>query len=90
LEVVNRPRFGSIGCRYRRPHSKGFHVSLLPRPTVQKGFGLERTWEPIQLVDFSRGEKASRDFEILRLRPDVFEINADAGIRGDADQSEVS
>src|SRR6266478_4004258 len=86
-----------IGCqgdrktiqRYRETLAIGFKVSLLLCPTTEKGFGVEMARESTQIVNFSCREETPRDIGVIRLRPDVFEINADVGGSGEGDEGKT-
>jgi hypothetical protein len=90
-------RMRRIGCqgnrktiqRYREALATGFQVSLLLCPTIEKGFGVEMAGESMQLVDFNCREEAPRDFGVITLGPDTFEINADVGVSGDRDEGKT-
>src|SRR5207237_638880 len=73
----------------RETLAQSLHVGLLFCPTAEERLGMEGTWEPVQLVNFSRREKAPREFGPIGLLPDQFDINANLGIRGDRDEGEV-
>jgi len=75
--------------RSRETLATGFKVSLLHCPTSEKGFGVEMARESSQIVDFSCREETPRDIGVIRLRPDVFEINADVGGSGDGDEGKT-
>src|SRR5206468_6563205 len=45
--------------------------------------------ESHQIVNFSCREEAPRDIGVIRLRPDVFDIDADAGVGGDGDEGQT-
>src|SRR5688572_8472172 len=72
--------------RYRETLATGFEVSLLLCPTTEKGFRVEMARERTQILNFSYREKVPRDLGVIRLRPDVFEINADVGASSDGDE----
>ena len=55
----------------------------------QDGFGIEVSRESIQIVDFRSREEMPRDVGGIRLRPDVFEIDADVGVGGDGDEGKI-
>ncbi len=86
-----------IGCqgnsktiqRYRETVATGLQVSLLLGPTTDKGFGVKMARESSQLINFSCCEEAPRDFRVIGLRPDVFEIGADVGVSGDGDEGKT-
>jgi len=42
------------------------------------------------MVDFSHREEAPRDLHVIRLRPNVFKIDANAGVSGDGDESKTA
>jgi hypothetical protein len=75
--------------RYRETLATGLEVSLLLRPTTEKGFGVEMARESAQIIDFSCREETPRDIGVIRLRSDVFEIDADVGGRGDGDEGQT-
>src|SRR5258705_9206173 len=70
----------------REALATGFEVSLLLCPTTEKGFGVEMARESTQIVNFSCREEVPRDIGVIRLRPDVLDINADVGGSGDGDE----
>ena len=86
-----------IGCqghrkaiqRYRETLATGFEVSLLLGPTTEKGFGVEMARESRQIVSFSCREEMPRDIGVIRLLPDVFDIDADVGGSGDGDEGQT-
>ena len=86
-----------IGCegnrktiqRYRETLATGFQVSLLLGPAADEGFGVKLLRQSDQLVDLSCREEAPRDFRVIGVRPDVFDINADIGVSGDGDERET-
>jgi len=41
------------------------------------------------MVNFSRREELPRDVGVIRLRPDVLDIDADVGMRGDGDEGKI-
>jgi hypothetical protein len=45
--------------------------------------------ESIQMVDFRCREEMPRDVGGIRLRLDVFEIDADVGVGGDGDEGKI-
>ena len=45
--------------------------------------------ESTQIVNFICREETPRDIGVIGLRPDVFEINADAGGSGDGDEGKT-
>ena len=45
--------------------------------------------ESSQIVNFSGREETARDIGVIRVRPDVFEINADVGDSGDGDEGKT-
>ena len=87
----------AIGChgnrkaiqRYREALATGFQVGLLLCPTTEKGFSVEIARDSLQVVDFSGGEEASRDFGVITWGPDIFEINADVAASGDSDEGKT-
>src|SRR5437773_3420068 len=42
-----------------------------------------------QLLDFRCREEVPRELRVIRLRPDIFEIDADVGLGGDGDQGKT-
>jgi hypothetical protein len=72
-----------VGCE---PFATGLKVSFLLCPTTEKSFGMEMARESGQIATFSSREETPRDLGAFRLRPDVFEINPDAGGIGDGDE----
>src|SRR2546425_2921148 len=42
-----------------------------------------------QLLDFRCREEVPRELRVIRLRPDVFEIDADVGLSGDGDEGKT-
>src|SRR5437016_9645904 len=75
--------------RYRETLATGFEVSLLLCPTTEEGFGVEMARESHQILNFNCGKETPRDFGGIRLRPDVFEIDADVGGGGDGDEGQT-
>jgi hypothetical protein len=51
--------------------------------------GVEVAREPVQTVNFSCRKEVPRDFRVITLRPDVFEINADVGVSSDGDEGKI-
>ena len=89
MDGVDRPtrsRSDVVGRGILETLATGLHVSLSLRPIPEKGLGLEMAREPAQLVHLRRGEEAPGDFGLIGLRADAFEIHADVGAAGDADQ----
>src|SRR5205085_2928046 len=76
---------GSRFIKERETLAPSFHVGLLFCPTDEKGLGMKGRWEPVQLVNFSRREKAPGDCGPIGLLPDQFDINANLAILGDRD-----
>src|SRR5215211_6812635 len=76
--------------RYRETLAAGFKVCLLLCPTTEKAFGEEMAGESKQIVNFSCREETPRDIGVIRLHPDVFEINADVGGGSDGDDGKIA
>src|SRR6267154_2668475 len=75
--------------RQRETAATGLHVSLLLRPTTEEGLGEEMVGKNTQLPDFRCREEVPRELRVIRLRPDVFEIDADVGLSGDGDEGKT-
>src|SRR5439155_9102105 len=67
----------------------GLHVRLLLRPTTDEGLGVKVVGKSAQLVDFSCREEVPREFRVILLRPDVFDIDADVGLSGDGNEGKT-
>ena len=94
VEGGQRPAPGQKGVgsrliKEREALAPSFHVGLFFCPTTEKGLGMKGRWEPVQLVNFSRREKAPGDCGPIGLLPDQFDINANLAILGDRDEGEV-
>src|SRR6266404_7598981 len=76
--------------RYRETLATGLEVSLLLCPKTEKGFGEEMPRENAQTVNFSCREEMPRDIGVIRLRPDVFQIDAHVGGSGNGDEGKTS
>src|SRR5439155_26716118 len=76
--------------RYPETAATGLHVSFLLRPTTDEGLGVKMFGKSAQLVDFSCREDVPREFRVVRLRPDDFEIDADVGFSCDGDEGKTA
>ena len=75
--------------RYRETLATCFEVSLLLRPATEKGFGVEIARQSAQIVDFGCREETPRDIGVIRLRPDLLEIDANVGGSDDGDEGKA-
>src|SRR5436190_1020680 len=88
LEAIERP--GTIELRHRTESpATSLHVRFLLGPTTEKGFGVEVARHSVQVIHFHRREEELRDCAVIGVRPDVFEIHTDIGVRGERDQGKI-
>src|SRR6266516_7536402 len=74
--------------RERQTNTLGFDESFFACPATTKCLMPRVRWKLIQTLDFSGREESPRDVVTRKLRPNVFEVNADIPDRGEGIEGE--
>src|SRR5262245_23372723 len=86
---MGRKRHRKTRQRHAESFTAGLHVRFLLRPAAEESLSVEVTRQVVQMLNFPRGEEATRDFGVIRLRADILDIDADVGVRCDGYQGEI-